>query len=119
MHIEAFSATSGGAFSWVHEAPNGQRLVTRGEFRDVRPNRRIVMVYRQEGDLVPPPLLVETVTLRPADNGRTEIKRRIEFETVPERDASLPEIARTARRSYERLAALLAELQEGEVTRAA
>jgi uncharacterized protein YndB with AHSA1/START domain len=111
MRVSEMDFRPGGAYRFVHVAPDGTEYGFRGEYLEIVPPERMVWTFEFEG--MPGQVSVGTLTLAEED-GRTTLTSTSVFESVEERDAMLASGMETgAAESYDRLTELLEELQGG------
>lgn len=95
----------GGAYHYVHQAPDGSEYNFRGEYLELDPPHRIVATFVFEDY----PSSIDTVTFEPVDGG-TLVRGHTLHQTMESRDAALASgMEGGIRESYERLDELLAE----------
>jgi uncharacterized protein YndB with AHSA1/START domain len=101
MTVSAMDFRAGGAYRFVHRAPDGSEFAFRGEYREVVPPERIVQTFEWEG--LPGHISVETMTLDERD-GKTTLTVNSLFASVEDRDGMLQSgMEKGAGESYDRL----------------
>lgn len=99
----------GGAYRFVQRAPDGQEFAFRGVYRELRPPERIVSTFVFE--LMPDHEAVTTVVLEEA-NGVTTLTSTVVHDSVEARDAHFAAMEPGATDTYDRLAELLASMED-------
>jgi uncharacterized protein YndB with AHSA1/START domain len=99
----------GGAYRFVQRAPDGQEFAFRGVYRELRPPERIVSTFVFE--MMPDHEAVTTVVLEEA-NGVTTLTSTVVHDSVEARDAHFAAMEPGAIDTYERLAELLASMED-------
>lgn len=99
----------GGAYRFVQRAPDGQEFAFRGVYRELRPPERIVSTFVFE--LMPDHEAVTTVVLEEA-NGVTTLTSTVVHDSVEARDAHFAAMEPGAIDTYDRLAELLASMED-------
>jgi uncharacterized protein YndB with AHSA1/START domain len=95
----------GGAYRYVHRAPDGTEHGFRGEHREIVPPERIVNTFEYEG--VPGHIAIQTATFDEKD-GKTTFTVIVLFDSVEDRDGMLASgMESGAAESYDRLAEYL------------
>ncbi|PKV97299.1 uncharacterized protein YndB with AHSA1/START domain [Amycolatopsis echigonensis] len=115
MRILEFAAHSGGAYRYVHVAPDGSEHVFRGVFHAVDRAERIVQTFEYEG--APGNVSLQTLTFEDVD-GRTRLRTRSVFPSVETRDAMVASgMERGVRDSMDRLDELARAADRPEASR--
>jgi uncharacterized protein YndB with AHSA1/START domain len=106
--IERLEVERGGHWRFVEHAPDGVHGFE-GRFREVTPPTRLVQTFEWDG--MPGYVVVETVTLEDAGDGRTKVVNTSLFHTTEERDGMLSSGMETGlNESYAALDRLLARM---------
>jgi uncharacterized protein YndB with AHSA1/START domain len=101
MTVSAMDFRPGGAYRFVHRAPDGNEFAFRGEYREIVPPERVVQTFEWEG--LPGHISVETMTLDERD-GKTTLTVNSVFASVEDRDGMLQSgMEKGAGESYDRL----------------
>lgn len=109
--VDKFEAKPGGAWRFVTRDKEGNEQAFRGEFRELSPPERVVQTFEWEG--LPGHISVETATLEDI-GGRTKVTSVSVFDAPEDRDGMLSSgMEEGMSESYDRLAELLAEQQNG------
>jgi len=109
LEIDQMDLRPGGAYRFVHHAPDGAEYGFRGEYREIVPPERIVWTFEFEG--APGHVSLQTLTLEEID-GRTKLTSVAVYDSVEDRDAMLKSgMERGASESMDRLEELLAEMK--------
>jgi len=108
--VDKMDVRPGGAWRFVHRAPDGSEFGFRGEYREVVPPERIVQTF--EFEPMAGHISVETATFTERD-GRTLLTVRSLFASKEDRDGMVQSGMETGlRETHDRFAELLAELRE-------
>jgi uncharacterized protein YndB with AHSA1/START domain len=108
--VEKLDVRPGGAWRFIQRATDGGEHIFSGVFREVVPSSRLVFTFNYEA--MPGHEAVETITLEPADGGRTTVTDNLRFQNREDRDGMIQSgMEEGAAESIERLAALLKRLQ--------
>jgi uncharacterized protein YndB with AHSA1/START domain len=108
--VETLELRPGGAWRFVQRDQDGNEYALRGEFREVMAPERLVYTFEFEG--MPGHIVVDTLTFEERD-GKTTLTARSLFASVEDRDGMLESgMESGAVESWDRLAELLARLQE-------
>lgn len=106
--IERMEVERGGHWRFVEHGPEGVHGFE-GRYREVTPPTRLVQTFEWDG--MPGYVVVETVTLEEAGNGRTKVVNTSLFHTTEERDGMLSAGMETGlNESYAALDRLLATM---------
>jgi uncharacterized protein YndB with AHSA1/START domain len=106
LTMREFDARTGGRWSYVVSAANGESWAFFGCFHEVTPSRRIVQTFEFEGDAEHPSM--EVLTFIDLGNGRSRIDGRSVFLSVEERDAMLKDMDAGRDEDFDRLDEYLA-----------
>jgi uncharacterized protein YndB with AHSA1/START domain len=108
--VDKLEVRPGGAWRFVQRADDGGEHIFSGVFREVVPSRRLVFTFNYEA--MPGHEAVETITLEPAEGGRTTVTDNMRFQNREDRDGMIQSgMEEGAAESIERLTALLRKLQ--------
>jgi uncharacterized protein YndB with AHSA1/START domain len=108
--VDVMDVRPGGTWRYVERSPDGQEYGFHGEYREVAPPDRLVYTFEFEG--MPGHVIEETVTLE-EKNGRTILTATNVFTSKEDRDGMIASgMEGGAAESHDRLAELLAELQQ-------
>jgi uncharacterized protein YndB with AHSA1/START domain len=108
--VDVMDVRPGGTWRYVERSPDGQEYGFHGEYREVAPPDRLVYTFEFEG--MPGHVIEETVTLE-EKNGRTILTATSVFTSKEDRDGMIASgMEGGAAESHNRLAELLAELQQ-------
>lgn len=101
----------GGGYRFVQRDQDGSEHPFKGEFLEVDPPRRLVQTFVYDVEGIRDYPATTTITLEDVD-GKTRLTGVTDFHTVENRDMAIATgMESGARESWDRLAALLAELQ--------
>ncbi len=87
MTIDQWDARTGGAYRYVHTAPDGDEHRFFGAFHEVRPDERIVQTFTYEG--WPDGVSLETATFEDLGDGRTRLRIRSMLDSMESRDGMI------------------------------
>jgi uncharacterized protein YndB with AHSA1/START domain len=108
--VDKLEVRPGGAWRFIQRADDGGEHIFSGVFREVVPSRRLVFTFNYEA--MPGHEAVETITLEPAEGGRTTVTDNVRFRNREDRDGMIQSgMEEGAAESIERLIALLRRLQ--------
>jgi uncharacterized protein YndB with AHSA1/START domain len=108
--VDKLDVRPGGAWRFIQRAADGGEHIFSGVFREVVPSKRLVFTFNYEA--MPGHEAVETITLEPAEGGRTTVTDNLRFQNREDRDGMIQTgMEEGAAESIERLAALLKRLQ--------
>ncbi len=106
--IERMEVERGGHWRFVEHGPDGVHGFE-GRYREVTPTTGLVQTFEWDG--MPGYVIIETVTLEDAGNGRTKVVNLSLFHTMEERDGMLASgMERGLNESYAALDRLLATM---------
>jgi uncharacterized protein YndB with AHSA1/START domain len=106
--VERMEVEPGGHWRFVEHGPEGVQGFE-GRYREVTPTTRLVHTFEWDG--MPAYVIIETVTLEDAGNGRTKVVNLLLFHTTEERDGMLNSGMETGlNESYAALDRLLATM---------
>jgi uncharacterized protein YndB with AHSA1/START domain len=106
--VERMEVEPGGHWRFVEHGPEGVQGFE-GRYREVTPTTRLVHTFEWDG--MPAYVIIETVTLEDAGNGRTKVVNLSLFHTTEERDGMLSSGMETGlNESYAALDRLLATM---------
>lgn len=107
--VDKMEAKAGGEWRYVQHHANGNEYAFHGVYHDITAPQRVVNTFEFEG--MPGHVLLETVTFEDQD-GKTLITTSSVFQSVEDRDGMIQSgMERGANESWDRLAALLREMQ--------
>ncbi len=84
-HELVFEANVGGNFRWVLSTQEGERMATRGEFREVQPGEKLAFTWEPDGDDDDTFESLVTLEFRAIDAATTEL--RLTQENLPSEES--------------------------------
>ena len=109
--VDKMDVRVGGVWRFIGRAPDGSEYAFNGVYREITPPQRLVQTFEYEG--APGHISVETMTLEELGS-KTRMTVHSVFDSVEDRDGMVQSgMEEGASETYDRLEALLQELQEG------
>jgi uncharacterized protein YndB with AHSA1/START domain len=110
--VDKLDVRPGGLWRFIQRSPDGAEYAFNGEFREVVPPSRLVQTFEFEG--MPGHITVDAMTLE-EHGGKTTITTTSRFATLEDLEGMVATgMEAGANESYDRLEALLSELQNKE-----
>lgn len=111
MKIDRFEPKSGGSYRIIHTDEEGNEFAFHGVYHEVTLPVRIIDTFEFEGLPEPGHVILETLTFKELNDGRTEVTSHMIFPSVIDRDGMLESgMESGVSESYERLDELLENL---------
>jgi uncharacterized protein YndB with AHSA1/START domain len=108
--IDKMDVRPGGAWRFIHRAPDGGQHAFNGVYREIVPAKRLVYTFNYEG--TPGHEAVETVTFEEVEGGKTRMTDHLLFNSRQDRDGMLNSgMEEGGAESIARLGELLQKLQ--------
>jgi uncharacterized protein YndB with AHSA1/START domain len=112
ISVDRLEARNGGRWRFLQSEENGNEYAFHGVYHELRAPERIVGTFEFEG--APGHVSLDSLTLEDVGGRRTKVTSRSVFPSVEDRDAMLREgMIDEVAETMDRLAALLAQIQEG------